>query len=288
MDGYGGDTGDLFDITGEWDRLASMPGGYDFRTSDSVVLPDGRLAVFRWNSGSEDSTDGQVLVYDREQDAWETVTFAGEKLRISTELSMVLGSDERLYTFYSIIDTSGGAWTVEPSQLVQDTNGWSGSSLAAGGDGRLYRRAQDTGSSRTELIAYDPETETLERSSEIRGRFDLAYTHPDGDLVLIGWAGESAMVIYHPDTDDWSDPVAVSDAIAPHRAEVGFDGNVYVPGYDWLIPQLWAIGIDDGVMRSVAVPDGVTEWEPNLLSTSDNHLFAFGRGGDAWEFTPDE
>ena len=96
------------------------------------------------------------------------------------------------------------------------------------------------------------------------------------------------MVTYDPDTDDWSDPVAVSDAIAPYRAEVGFDGNVYVPGYDWLIPQLWAIGIDDGVMRSVAVPDGVTEWEPNLLSTSDNHLFAFGRGGDAWEFSPDE
>ena len=44
------------------------------------------------------------------------------------------------------------------------------------------------------------------------------------------------------------------------------------------VPQLWAIGIDDGEMRSVEMPDGVTEWEPNLLSTSDNHLFAFGRG----------
>ena len=156
-----------------------------------------------------------------------------------------------MYTFGWIIDASGDEWVVEPSQLVQDDNGTEASTLAAGGDGRLYRRAQDTGSSRTELIAYDPQTETFERSSEIRGRFDLAYTRPDGDLVLLGWAGESAMVTYDPDTDEWSDPVAISDAIAPYRAEVGFDGNVYVPGYDWLIPQLWAIGIDDGVMRSV-------------------------------------
>ena len=287
--GYGGATGDLFDITGEWDRLAPMPGGYEFRTSDSIVLPDGRLAVFRWNSGSEDSTTGQVLVYDREQDTWEPVTFAGERLRISTELSVVLGADERLYAFYSILDMSGDAWVVEPFKLVQESDEWQGSSLATGGDGRIYRRAQDTDSSRTELIAYDPETETFERSSEIGGRFDLAYTGPDGDIVLLGYGqGHASMVTYDPDTDEWSDLTAISDAIAPERAEVGPDGNVYVNGYYYDVPQLWAIGIDDGEMRSVEMPDDVTEWEPNLLSTSDNHLFAFGRGGDAWEFTPDD
>jgi len=287
--GYGGATGDLFDITGEWDRLAPMPGGYEFRTSDSIVLPDGRLAVFRWNSGSEDSTTGQVLVYDRERDTWEPVTFAGERLRISTELSVVLGADERLYAFYAILDMSGDAWVVEPFKLVQESDEWQGSSLAVGGDGKIYRRAQDTASSRTELIAYDPETETFERSSKIGGLFDLAYTGPDGDIVLLGYGqGHASMVTYDPDTDEWSDLTAISDAIAPERAEVGPDGNVYVNGYDYDVPQLWAIGIDDGVMRSVELPDGVTEWEPNLLSTPDNHLFAFGRGGDAWEFSPDE
>ena len=288
VEGYGGETGELFDITGEWERLAPMPGGYEFRTSDSVVLPDGRLAVFRWNSSSMDLTESQVLIYDREEDTWETVTFADERPEIATELSVAFGADERMYTFGWIIDTSGDEWAVEASHLVQDDNGTESSTLAAGGDGKLYRRARDTGSGLTELISYDPETDSFDRSSETRGRFDLAYARPDGDLVLIGFARESAMVTYDPDTDDWSDPIAVSDAIAPYRAEVGFDGNVYVPGYDWLIPQLWAIDIDGGVMRSVPVPDGVTEWEPNLLSTSDNHLFAFGRGGDAWEFSPDD
>ena len=39
------------------------------------------------------------------------------------------------------------------------------------------------------------------------------------------------MVTYDPDTDEWSDLTAISDAIAPERAEVGPDGNVYVNGY---------------------------------------------------------
>jgi hypothetical protein len=285
---YGGATGDLFDITGEWDRIAQMPGGSEFRTSDSVILPDSRLAVFRHNSGSGGLTDPQsVLVYDRDQDTWETMEFPGERPSIATDQYLALGVDERIYSFNWIIDPSGGRWVVEPFVLNQESVEWSGSSLAVGGDGRLYRRARDTGSKLTELIAYDSQTDTFERSSEIRGQFDLAYSRPDGDLVLFGWAGESAMVMYDPETDDWSDPVGVSDAIAPWRAEVGFDGMVYVPGYHYLVPQLWAIDLDDGEMRSVELPDGVTEWEPNLLATPDNHLFAFSPDG-AWIFTPDE
>ena len=213
--------------------------------------------------------------------------FAGERPSIATDQYLALGVDERIYSFNWIIDPSGGSWVVEPFLLNQESVEWSGSSLAVGGDGRLYRRARDTSSRLTELIAYDSETGTFERSSEIRGQFDLAYSRPDGDLVLFGRAGESAMVTYDPDTDDWSDPVSVSDAIAPYRAEVGFDGKVYVPGYHYLIPQLWAIDLDDGEMRSVELPDGVTEWEPNLLATPDNHLFAFSPDG-AWIFTPDE
>ena len=128
---------------------------------------------------------GQVLVYDREQDTWEPVTFAGE--RPTNRDRIVCGCSVR--TNGSTPSTrsstcSGDAWVVEPFKLVQESDEWQGSSLAAGGDGRIYRRAQDTDSSRTELIAYDPETETFERSSEIGGRFDLAYTGPDGDIVL--------------------------------------------------------------------------------------------------------
>jgi len=289
VEGYGGETGDLFDITGEWDRLAAMPGGSELRTSDSVILPDGRIALFRYNFVTGGVTDPQsVIVYDRDQDTWETVEFAGEQPIIATDQYLAMGVDERIYTFNWVVDISGDEWVVEPFQLMQESDDWSGSSIAAGGDGKLYRRARDTSSARTELIAYDPETQTFERRSRIGGRFDLAYAGPDGDLVLLGYGQDHpSIVTYDPDTDEWSSLASISDAIAPERAEVGVDRNVYVPGYYYDVPQLWAIGPDDAVMRSVELPDGVTDWDPNLLATPDNHLFAFNADG-AWVFTPDE
>lgn len=287
--GYGGSTGDSFDLTGEWVRLADMPGGDDFHTSDSVILEDGRIAVFRWDYGSEDPAEPEVVVYDREPDSWEIARFADSRPFVGTDQPFALGGDGLIYSFEYRIDPSGDEWLVEPFQLVRETDIWAGTSLTAGGDGRIYRRADDSDAGRTELAVYEPQDDTFGGTSSVAGYFDRPFTAPDGNLVVFGSVdGEAALVEYDIVADRWSSPVApISDAIDTMHVAIGSDRDAYVPGFYPDIPQLWAIGVDDGTMRSVELPDDVTDWDVDLLWTRDGHLFAFGNE-EAWLFTPDE
>ncbi len=284
----GGAVGGGFDITGEWDRLAPMPGATSMWTVDTVELPDGRIAVFRRDSGSDWSSDEDVVVYDRERDTWDVVTFTGARPRISSEDAFAVGVDGRLYTFNAIVEISGSSWTSEPIDLVPEWDDWSGSSLAAGGDGRIYRRARDT--RQTELIAYDPATETFGRTASTRGRFDLVFGTPDGNLALFGYAdGEVAIVTYDIETESWSSPVGnLGDDLDRWHVAVGSDRRAYLSSFDADAPELWAISLDDGTMHSVELPPAATGWAVDMVWTRDKHLFAFGRGGEAWRFSPDD
>ena len=165
-DGIGGHPGPAADITGRWETLAAMPGGSDFQTSDSLVLPDGRIAVFQWGGwGQDDESWPGVVLYDALADAWETAGFLDDRPLVGTDSSFALASDGRIYSLDSVIETDGPKWDVIPFWMARETDVWAGMILAAGSDGRIYLEADDTGSSRTALIAYDPETDAFERTS---------------------------------------------------------------------------------------------------------------------------
>ena len=286
--GLGGTGGD-FDITGDWEALAPMPGGGEFTTADALILPDGRIAVFRYFFGDGPDPAEHIVVYDREGETWEPVTFAGDPPFVATDQSFVLAGEDRIYTFRTLYDPSTDPWTAAPFDLVRDDWGSNGSRLAAGGDGRIYRRAQDTSSFRTELIAYDPETDTFERTTNTPGIFDQIHAGPAGEIVLFGAIrGVPTLLTYDTAAQTWSSPVeGISDAIDPWHAAVGTDGNVYVTSEYPAAPALWAISLDDGKTMSVEMPVDVPEWQVELLWTPDDDLFAFGRE-EAWVFVPDD
>lgn len=286
-DGFGGMPMPDPDITGTWATLAPMPGGADFMVADSLWLPDGRIAVFRWDYGSEDPSEPEVLAYHPATDAWEVVGFDGPRPFIGTAQPFALGGDDRIYTFEERIDPSAEPWRSEPFELIRETDVWAGTGLAAAGDGRIYRRADDVCCGRTELIAYDPISETFERTSSVEGRWDLPYAAPDGSLVLLGThAGERALITYDPVADAWGRATAVPGWLAEWHAAIDADGRAYLPVSDSSVPQLYAIDIDDGTPLTVATPDAAATWDVDLLWDPDGRLFVFGRE-EAWVFTPD-
>jgi hypothetical protein len=277
-----------FDITGEWSRLSAMPGGDQFLTADSLELPDGRLAVFRWNNVSLDHPEEEVVIYNREPGGWQVVQFTGDRVPVGTDSPFVLGGDGRIYTYDTVIDVSGNSWSAEPIGLIKETDTWAGTGLTAGVDGRIYRRAEDVGGSVTELIAYDPLTGAFSRTSRITGLFDPVYAGHDDTLGLLG-SRISGIISYDIGADEWSSPVPISafDAFDWRHTAERADGSIYLTGLDPDIPQLWALDPDDGTQRSVELPTGITSWDVDLLWTNDDHLFAFGHD-DAWIFSPDD
>lgn len=285
--GFGGLPGQTVDITGRWETLAAMPGGSDFQTSDSLVLPDGRIVVFRWDWGQEDESWPEVVIYDIQADAWEPAGFLDDRPLVGTDSSFALASDGRIYSLDRVIEIDGPEWDVAPFHMARETEVWAGMILAAGSDGRIYRRADDAGSSRTELVAYDPDTDAFERTSSVAGSYGSILSGDD-TLTLFGAADSgSAIISYDPATDAWSSTsdIEVRD-IATNHAAMGPDGLVYVPGFYPDSPILWAISPEDGRALLVEMPAGVDEWAVDLLWAEDDRLYAFGRD-QVWAFTPD-
>jgi hypothetical protein len=287
--GYGGVGGGGaapgYDITGTWQRLPDMPGGDDFHVSDSVLLPDGRIVVFRWDYGHEDPDWPEVVIYDPDARTWAPVEFDGDHPGIGTEQTFALAGDGRLYTHDYVIDISSEPWRVIPFLLVRESDVWAGSTLAAGPDGRVYRRADDSGSGRTQLIGYDPEADAFERHSSVTGRYEIV--HAGGDrLVLFESVSWSGLITYDPAEDAWSTPIPVdTGALSAHHAAVSPDGHVYIPGFYPEVPRLLAVALDDGTVRSVSVPDDVLDWSVDLLWDAEGRLYVFGTDR-AWVFTP--
>jgi hypothetical protein len=287
--GVGGGGSELvYDINGTWERLPDMPGGDDFRVSDSVLLPDGRIVVFRWDYGYEDPDWPEVVIYDPDARAWTPVEFDGDRPGIGTDQPFALAGDGQLYTHDYVIDISSEPWRVSPFLLVRESDVWAGMTLAAGPDGRVYRRADDTGSGRTQLIAYDPATDSFERGTVVTGAYDILRSSGD-DLVLVGGAPGFRLITYDPAHDAWSPPVPVTPELPfggrmLHAAVAG-DRDVYTPGPFSDVPQLWAISLDDGSLRSMSVPDDALDWSVDLLWDGGGRLYVFGTDR-AWVFTP--
>ncbi len=292
--GYGGawDGGagvePVYDITGTWERLPDMPGGDDFHVSDSVLLPDGRIVVFRWDYGYPDPDWPEFLIYDPARRSWTPVEFDGDHPGIGTDQPFVLAGDGRIYTHHYTIDISTEPWQVAPFLIIRETDVWAGMPLATGPDGRVYRPADDTGVGRTQLIAYDPISDVFERSSFVSGGYDVLRADGD-DLVLVGGDGPTiSLITYDPARDAWSTPLPITPEVPfgrmLHGAVVG-DRTVYLPGAFSDAPQLWAVSLDDGSLRSVSVPDDMLDWWIDLLWDGAGRLYAFGtdRG---WVFTP--
>ena len=286
-EGYGGGGSPIYDITGSWQALPDMPGGSDFMTADALWLPDGRVVVFRWDYGSEDPADPEVVAYDPTSSRWETVTFAGERPFVGTDQSFVLANDGFIHTFEERIDVTDDTWSVEPYTLITESDVWAGANLAADADGLIYRRAQDVFGSETQLIVHDVDAGTTGRTASMDERLELVHAAPDGTIVAIGGDVEVSLVRYDPVADRWAPPVHTSTpGIDPWHVAVGPDGNVYAPSYYPEFPGMFAISPTDGSVRSVQLPEGVSHWDVDLLWADDGRLYAFGYD-DAWVFTPD-
>ena len=106
-----------------------MPGGAQFLTADALVLPDGRIVVFRWDRGGQPNRD--VLVYDPDRDEWSVPTFDRELPTIGTDQAFALGSDGMIYSHESMIDPTSDPWTVTPFDMVRESDIWAGTNLAA-------------------------------------------------------------------------------------------------------------------------------------------------------------
>ena len=276
-------------LDGTWERLANMPEGGAYETADSLVLSDGRIAVFRWQTDIPTPESAVVAIYAPEADAWTPVTFDDDVPAVGTDQSFVLGNDDRIYTYDYRIRTDGDAWSTEPFELVRETETWAGMSLASGSDGRIYRVADDTGPERTELVIFDPDTETFERSAEVDGRY--AWLVQVGDrLAAFGYDGdrEGALVFYDAEADGWSDPLRVDyGTLDMYSLAADPDGFLYGPGWNSSSPSLWAFDLDDGSAMTVDLPDDLhpDSWSVDLV-WHDDVLYVFG-GGEAWRFTPD-
>ena len=129
--------------------------------------------------------------------------------------------------------------------MVRESDIWAGTNLAADADGHIQRPADDTSSARTELIAYDPATDTFERSSDVPGSFD----------TVIG--GGESLVLFVSHNDDCSHRIrtghryVVAAACDPdratsrfHHAAVGADDEIYVPGLYPDVPEALALFTD--------------------------------------------
>ncbi len=283
--GLGGIPGPTYDVTGTWEALPAMPGGAQFLTADALFLPDGRVVVFRWDRGGQPSRD--VLVYDPDTDEWSIPTVDGDLPTIGTDQAFALGSDGLIYSHESMIDPTSDPWTVTPFDMVREGDTWAGSNLAADADGHIQRPADDTSSARTELISYDPATDTFARSSDVEGNFDTVIGGGDS-LVLVGFLdGDASAIEYAPATDAWSGPHPIrnGDLRFDHGA-VANDGEIYVPGFDPDAPELWRFSLNDDTWSSVEVPTDGYSGTVELVLGPDGRLYAFGTE-DAWAFTPD-
>ena len=276
-------------LEGTWERLADMPDGDGYETADSLVLPDGRIAVFRWQTDIPTPESAVVAIYDPQADAWTPVTFDDDVPAVGTDQSFVLGNDERIYTYDYRIRIDGDAWSTEPFELVRETETWAGMSLASGSDGRIYRVADDTGPERTELVIFDPGTETFERSAEVDGKY--AWIVAVGDrLAAFGYDGdhEGAVIFYDAQADGWSEPQRIDyGTLDMYSLAADPDGFLYGPGWNSSSPSLWAFDVDDGSAMTVELPDDLDadSWSVDLV-WHDDALYAFGRG-EAWRFTPE-
>ena len=285
-EGYGGGGSPVYDITGSWQALPAMPGGSDFMTADALWLPDGRVVVFRWDYGSEDPADPEVVAYDPASARWETVTFSGARPFVGTDQSFVLANDGFIHSFEERIAITDDTWRVEPYPLITESDVWAGSNLA-GADGLIYRRAQDATGSQTQLMVNDLDAGTMERTASMGERLELVHAAPDGTIMAIGGETEVSLVPYDPASDRWAPAVdTVTPGIDPWHVAVGPDGDVYAPSYYPEFPGMFAISPTDGSVRSVQLPEGVSHWDVDLLWADDGRLYAFGYD-DAWVFTPD-
>ena len=282
--GIGGIPGPTYDVTGTWESLPTMPGGPQFLTADALFLPDGRIVVFRWDRGGEPNRD--MLVYDPNADEWSVPRFDGELPTIGTDQAFALGSDGLVYSHEYMIDPTSDPWTVTPFQMVRESDIWAGTNLAADADGHIQRPADDTTSARTQLVAYDPATDTFERSSDVAGNFDTIVGGRDS-LVLFGALdGDASAIEYAPATDAWSGPHPIPNGDLPfHHGAVAGDGEIYVPGLYPDAPELWRLSLNDDSWSYVEVPEDGYSGGVELLWEADGRLYAFGRD-DAWVFTP--
>lgn len=275
-------------LEGTWERLADMPEGGAYETADSLVLPDGRIAGFRWQTDIPTPESAVVAIYDPETDAWTPVTFDDDVPAVGTDQPFVLGNDDRIYTYDYRIETDGDAWSTEPFELVRETETWAGMSLASGSDGRIYRVADDTGPDRTELVIFDPDTETFERSAEVDGK--SAWIVAVGDrLAAIGYHGddEGAVIFYDAEADGWSEPERIDyGTLDMYSLAADPDGFLYGSGWNSSSPSLWAFDLGDGSAMTVELPDDLDAdaWSVDLV-WHDDALYVFGRG-EARRFTP--
>lgn len=284
-DGFGGMPAPS-EVPGDWEQLADLPGS-GLSAADAIVLPDGRVAVFRWDSGGSDPETYEVVVYDPESDIWDVVEFATNRPEIGTKSSFALGSDGRLYSHTQRIDISGTPWMVEPFDLVREGDQWAGTNLSVGDDGLIYRRADDTGSGRTELIGFDASTETFTRSARTSVYGSVAHGGPHG-IVLFGSAdGQSAIVVYDPDADVWG-PIVASpidlDYLDAFSGAVDADGRVWVMASEGA-SLLYVLQPGDGTVASLLFPGETSIWSVELVWTDDGTLYAIG-DEEAWAFTP--
>ncbi len=280
--GFGGATGGggPESLTGTWEELAAIP-GEDGAASSVVVLADGRIALFRWTVPDSEA----MLIYDPAVDAWGVPTFDGQLPGVGTDQAFVIGNDDRVYTHDYRLAVEGDTWRREPFQLVRETETWAGMPLVTGSDGRIYRRADDTGSNRTELVIYDPSSDTFDRSAAIDGGYSFPVAIGDR-LAVFGAdvSGNLGLIWYDPDADAWGDELPIDHSgLHPYTLTASPDGTVYAMGSQET--ELWAIDPEDGSALSVELPDGIGDWWVDL-AWHDDVLYAIGRGG-AWRFTPD-
>ena len=272
-------------LTGTWEELAAIP-GEDGAASSVVVLADGRIALFRWTVPDSEA----MVIYDPALDAWEVPTFDGQLPGVGTDQAFVLGMDDRVYTHDYRLAVEGDTWRREPFQLVRETDTWAGMPLASGPDGRIYRRADDTGSDRTELVIYDPSADTFDRSPAIDGGYGFPVAVGDR-LAVFGIQRPDGLIWYDPEADAWGDEVLFDHAgLHLYTLTASPDGTVYAMGSE--APELWAIDPEDGSARPVELPDGplelpdgIGDWRVDLVWHGDA-LYAIGHGG-SWRFTPD-
>lgn len=284
-DGFGGIPAPS-EVAGEWEQLADLPGS-GLSTADAIVLPDGRVTVFRWDSGRSDPETYEVVVYDSESDSWEVVTFATDRPEIGTESSFALGSDGRVYSHTQRIDISGTPWTVESFDLVREGEQWAGTNLSVGADELIYRRADDTGSARTELIAFDAATETFTRTAPTSVYGSVAHGGPDGIVLFASVGGQSAIAVYDTDADAWG-PIIASpiplESLDAVSGAVDADGRVWVMASEGA-SLLYVLQPEGGTVESLSFPGETSIWGVELVWTDDGMLYAIG-DEEAWVFTP--
>lgn len=277
VDGHGGAPAPSWDIAGTWAALPAMPAADAFAISDVLMLDDGRLVVFRWQTQPE--VDGaRVLTWSPDSQSWLAVRT--ETILTGTDAQFAQGADGRIYSYDNLIDPSSDPWQVDSFALADPSEVYAGYGLDSGPDGRLYRPRTTLSMGRSAFEILDPTTGERTNSSVLTG-LGTCVLRGEDRVFLIDTVEFTA---YDPASDRWSETVAMLGDRDCYGAGFGPDGRLYVASMWWEATDYVAWDFARETWLSVEPPPA-SEFRPHFLTGPGGRLWAVDSRA-SFVFTP--